>query len=223
MLYKIIFLVICLIIIGISVNVNAQDFSVKGGVGFYSFYKSNILTGREREITIDPTLITSVGLSWQLSDLFYLGWENSFRLKSPHVDFIGLDTTNNKIDTKYYVDFRFFNIDSKVIGKLEIAEFKDGKILIVAGTGLSLKLSYNSNYTTINKNVVVNLSDLMPPDVLDGNFFNNSGFITELGIEVKYLSLSCGMALLMELFKTDLYDVGDNKSILTQIIIGYNF
>src|SRR5690554_1284920 len=161
---------------------------IKAGIGFYSLYENNILKGRERNISFYPGFVFGFGFSWVINNSAYITWENSIRSKVYKVELIGLDTVMNKTAIRAITDIEFINIDSKILLKIILFQFEKFKILGIGGVGGSLNLNNNTDYTILNRNVILKDSDLKDPETPE--FFNNSGAIAEIGTEVKFESFS---------------------------------
>jgi|SRR5690554_5243104 len=201
----------------LSSQIYAQNTYVKGGIGFYTFYEKTFHSGK---ISMSPTPILSIGLSWELSDLFSLGWENSFRLKTVTSEYIGIDTTTFKSGVKYQYEDIFFNFDSKAIGIFSLLDYDRGKIFALVGTGISVSLINELNYTSINQNVVLRQEYITDYESV---IFSNSGIFTEVGVGAAYQNFTISTNFLIELFKaTPSAGSGKISSSLVQINIIYN-
>src|SRR5690606_19917 len=202
----------------LSSQIYAQNTYVKGGIGFYTFYEKTFHSGK---ISMSPTPILSIGLSWELSDLFSLGWENSFRLKTVTSEYIGIDTTTFKSGVKYQYEDIFFNFDSKAIGVFSLLNYEQGNIFALAGAGVSVSLINGFNHKSINKNVL--LRESMGERDLPIQIFYNTGFFAEMGIGASCQNFSFSTNLILELFEASLAYGEEINSSLIQINIIYNF
>lgn len=199
----------------------AQEVIIKGGVGFYNIYEENILAGRERKISMEPTPIISFSLNWQLNDLIKLKWENSFRFKKGRADFYGLDTLKNELSIYAYTNYIFYNVDTKAVGQIKLLDLDE----IILSTNFSAGISINiSNEMDINFDRTNSTIILVKPDgemAPELTYINNTGIIFDAGLEIQYHKFLISASIGIELFNAFLYDVGENSALLTQINIGY--
>src|SRR5690606_4842210 len=173
----------------------------------YSLYENNILKGRERNISFYPGLSFGLGFSWDINNSAYITWENSIRSKVYRVEFIGLDTTINKIAIANYANFSFINIDSKAIAKIGLVNFEEVILSAFGGLGITINLTEYVNYSDYNNyNVVLKFSDKIPPETPE--LLNNSGIIAEFGIDARYKNISFALNLLIEINQAYLFNVG---------------
>lgn len=200
----------------------AQEVYLKGGVGFYNIYEENILAGREREIKLNPTPTLSAGLSWDIGNNFLFGSELGLRMKSGRVDYIGIDTSTNSKASYGYKNLLNYNIDTKVLLKLQILKTSQISITPYFGSGISVKL-YDDGKLNITDYSVVRIppDGEMPPEI--DAIINNSGLFIEGGIECSYNSLLISVQYLFEFFNYQIYNVGDIKTGLLQVNVGYRF
>jgi hypothetical protein len=164
----------------------AQEVSIKGGVGFYSIYDENILTGRERKISLEPTPIISFSLSWQLNDLIKLKWENSCRYKKVRADFYGLDTLENKLSIYAYTNYVFYNVDTKAVGQIKLIDLDGIKLSTNISAGISINISneMNIDFDKANSTILlINPDGEMAPEL---TYINNTGMIFDAGLEIQY-------------------------------------
>ena len=199
----------------------AQEVSIKGGVGFYNIYEENILTGRQRKITTEPTPIFSFSLNWNLNDIIKLKWENSFRYKKGRADFFGIDTIKNELSIYGHTNYNFYNVDSKAVGQIKLLDLNDFKCSANLGIGVSINIKNKIDFTTVNRKILLIKPDgEMAPEL---TYINNTGIICETGLEIQYHKFVISSNIGIELFNAFLYDIGENSSLLTQITIGCSF
>lgn len=200
----------------------AQEVFVKGGFGFYHIYEENILTGREREIKLNPTPILSAQLDWDIGSNFFLGGEVGLRMKSGRIDYIGLDTSNNSKASYGYIDFYDYNFDIKAVLKYSVIKTPSIVVNPFFSSGLSVRFYDDFEPGPWNYNIVQ-----IPPDgemspELDALIYN-SGLFIEGGIECSYKSVLISIQYLFEFFNKQIYNVGDIKTGLLQVNVGYTF
>lgn len=200
----------------------AQEVFIKGGIGFYNIYEENILTGREREIKLNPTPTLSAELDWDIGSNFFLGGEVGLRMKTGKVDYFGIDTATNSKAVYGYINLLNYNIDTKVLLKLQILKTSQISITPYFGSGISVKL-YDDGKLNITDYSVVRIppDGEMPPNI--DAIINNSGLFVEGGIECRYKSVLISFQYLFEFFRYQIYNVGDIKTGLLQINVGYRF
>lgn len=200
----------------------AQEVFVKGGVGFYNIYEENILAGREREIKLNPTPTISAGLSWDIGSNFFLGGEIGLRMKSGRVNYIGLDTSTNSKASYGYIDFYDYNFDIKALLKYSVIKTPSIVVSPFFSSGLSVRFYDDFEPGLWNYSIVQ-----IPPDgemspEIDA-LINNSGLFIEGGIECSYKSMLISIQYLFEFFSDQFYNVGDIKTGLLQVNVGYRF
>jgi hypothetical protein len=200
----------------------AQEVYIKGGVGFYNIYEENILAGREREIKLNPTPTLSVGLSWDIGNDFLFGSELGLRMKSGRVNYIGLDTSTNSKASYGYIDFYDYNFDIKALLKYNAIKTSVIVVKPYVSSGLSVRFYDDFEPGTWNYSIVQ-----IPPDgemapEIDA-LINNSGVFIEAGVECSYKSVLISIQYLFEFFSDQIYNVGDIKTGLLQVNVGYRF
>lgn len=200
----------------------SQEVFVNGGVGFYNIYEENILAGREREIKLNPTPTLSVGLSWDIGSNFFLGGEVGLRMKSGRVDYIGLDTSTNLKASYGYIDFYDYNFDIKALLKYSVIKTPSIVVYPFFSSGISVRFYDDFKPGPWNYGVVEIPPDgEMPPEI--DALINNSGLFIEGGIECSYKSVLISIQYLFEFFSDQIYNVGDIKTGLLQVNLGYRF
>jgi hypothetical protein len=200
----------------------AQEVYLKGGLGFYNIYEENILTGREREIKLNPTPTISAGLSWDIGSNFFLGGEIGLRMKSGRVEYIGLDTSTNSKASYGFIDFYDYNFDIKALLKYNAIKTSDIVVKPYVSSGLSVRFYDDFEPGPRNYSIVQIPPDgEMPPEI--DAIINNSGLFIEGGIECSYNSLLISIQYLFEFFSEQIYNVGDIKTGLLQVNVGYRF
>ena len=200
----------------------AQEVYIKGGVGFYNIYEENVLNGREREIKLNPTPILSAALDWDIGSNFFLGGEVGLRMKSGRIDYIGLDTSTNSKASYSYIDFYDYNFDIKALLKYSVIKTPTMVVNPFFSSGISVRFYDDFAPGPWNYGVVE-----IPPDgemapEIDA-LINNSGLFIEGGIECSYKSLLITIQYLFEFFNKQIYNVGDIKTGLFQVNVGYTF
>lgn len=200
----------------------AQEVSIKGGVGFYNIYQENILAGREREIELNPTPTLSAGLCWDIGNNFLFCSELGLRMKSGRVDYIGLDTSTNSKASYGYIDFYDYNFDIKALLKYIAIKTSDIVVKPYVSSGISVRFYDHFEPGHWNYIIVQIPPDgEMSPEI--NTIINNSGIFIEGGIECSYKSVLISIQYLFEFFNKQIYNVGDIKTGLLQVNVGYRF
>ncbi len=197
-----------------------QEISVKGGIGFYNIYEENLLAGRERKIELNPTPTLNVALDWNIGNEFMMGIEAGVRTKTGRVDYIGLDTSSNSKAIYGQINFYDYNFDIKTALKYKFIQTSNISFTPFFSSGISIKFYDDFKAGRRNYDIVEIPPDgEMPPEI--DAIINNSGVFIETGLEVKYKSVLISIQYLIEFFKNQIYNVGDIKSTIIQIKIGY--
>ncbi|MDP2364145.1 MAG: hypothetical protein Q8M94_10290 [Ignavibacteria bacterium] len=225
MFNKILFLFLIIFFVS-STKSFSQTFEIKGGVGVYNVYENDILTGRPREVKFNPSPFVSFILEWKLSENIYLGWENRLRIKSGSIDYIGMDTLNKKLATRFKSKTQFYYVDSKAVVSFKIEIDNNFFILPFLNTGVAFSFLDDSPRTEVDYSIIRRVVEIPPDGTMspeNESIFKRSGFIGGGGIKVNHKCFIFGFCSDIEFFKTFLYNVGEPSYFYTTFFIGYRF
>lgn len=208
-----------------SHQVLPQIFEVKGGLGIYNVYDSDMENNRPREINLSASPFIALLLDWEFAENVYFGWENRLRIKPMEIYYLGLDTTNNTLARRTKSDVFLINLDSKFISSFKLSVGEKISLIPYLGFGVSINVFENdpiNSWNLLNENAIL----IYPDGEMAGegpDFFRHSGFIGELGMKAQYLNFIFGFSSTIEIYETFIYNVGKPSYLFSTFFVGYRF